>query len=793
MNKQFLLSTWRDIRQTPARFLALVSIIFLGVAFFVGIKATAPDMKQSADEYFRQTHLADVTLTNAEGVTQSQIDTIAKLNGVKEIDTQINADDTLTNNGDVVRLTGYQASAALNQLTLLEGRYPQAASEIILDQSIKSELNITIGDTIQLDESNQLRRLTYKVIGFIQSPVYLDKSNRGTSFIGSGSVAYYGFIMKDNFVQQLPTSLVIQLDASYTNYQTYSTAYQKKVTQFTSKLTSIVDQQTTVTTREDLSGYTEYKQNANRIDSLATVFPTIFFLIACLISFTTVRRMVDEKRSEVGLFYALGYRPTEIMSKFLLYIGSACLLGVGFGLVVGFTLFPKIIIEAYNQVYSIKGYQLIWHPNLIVLSTTVAILCTIGVAVGVLMLEVRQRPAELMRPKAPQAGRRILLERWQPFWRRLNFHYKVLFRNLFRYKGRMWMTIIGIASCTAMILTGFGLKDSIGDIVPLQFDKIWKYQLVVIVKQPDSTLADAFSKEVDTVVNVATSERTASKAGYQNQKVTVTVPKVNKELSEVQLLQSSTSEKIVAVPKSGALVSEKLASLYHLKVGDTLRVRLTDTHSSKVKIAGIIKNYVGHALFLSNAYYEELTGESPVYRTFLLSFQKDNQAASEAFVKKWQKDDNIITITQLDETKENLETSFAVLTIVVWILIIAAGMLAFIVLYNLNSMNIAERIRELSTMKVLGFFSKEVTLYVFRENIVLSLFGIMFGLFAGIFLHHFVIQTVEMDTTLFVQTMHWQSYLYAGSITFLFTLVVGVVMHHQLQKINMLDALKANE
>ncbi|MFD2729078.1 ABC transporter permease [Enterococcus camelliae] len=808
MNKQFVRSAWRDIRQTPARFLSLVSIIFLGVAFFVGIKATAPDMKQSADAYFREMKLADITMTSMQGFSQAQINDVTNFSRVKHVAAQTVADVTFTTNGEVVRLSNFDEQAKVNQVTLIKGRFPKTDTEIVLDQSVKNEKKLAIGDQVTFHDNHQLQRSTYTIVGFIQSPVYLDETNRGASFVGNGSVAHYGMVATSNFVNRRPTTLAIQLENSITNAATYSSLYKKEVNQAKQELHAFLVNRASFAnemgdlntlqffTRQDVPGYSEYKQNANRIDSLATVFPTIFFLIACLISLTSVRRMVDEKRMEVGLFFALGYRPVEIIGKFLLYVGSACLIGVLSGLAVGFTLFPKIIIEAYSQVYSIRGYQLMWPINLIVLATLFAIVCTIGVAIVVLMLEVKRKPAELMRPKAPRAGQRILLEQIRPFWRRVNFHYKVMFRNLFRYKGRMWLTIIGIASCTAMILTGFGLKDSIGDIVPLQFQKIWNYQAVVTLGQEDSALFDTFAKEkgVAQLVPVDANERTVTRPGYQNQKVVVTIPKNRKQLNKVQLLQATTSNQTYTLPDEGAFVSEKLATLYHLKRGDVLSVQLIDGQYTKVRIAQIVKNYVGHALFLSSSYYQKLTGNQPIYRTGLVTFNKDfDGAAIKKLTNQWQKQQQVVNIRLMSQSKKDLAKSLGVLTLVVWILIIAAGMLAFIVLYSLNSMNVSERIRELSTMKVLGFFHHEVTLYVFRENILLALIGIGFGLFGGTFLHRFVIQTVEMDTTLFVKQMHWQSYFYAGGITFLFTLIVGGVMHLQLKKIDMLDALKANE
>lgn len=818
--KNILLRTAiRDIKQTPARFLSLISIIFLGVAFFVGIRATAPDMKQAANHFFQQEHLMDLQVFSPLGFQPDQIERLQQQTDVSTLTTQKQTDVETLTSGQVVRLFDFEPKQPLNQLTLLKGNFPQKSGEIVVDELALKDAQLKIGSKIRLHATTALKVTEFTVVGYAKSPLFLDKTNRGLTAIGSGAVNFFAYIPPKDFALTAPNLVNIGLTSESRQLATYSTDYQQRVNQvkrtlnreFVPEMTKQLHQQfaqqgstqqvvspqlVRVTTRQDLPGYTEYKENANRIGSLATVFPAIFFFIAGLISLTSVRRMVDEKRIEIGSLYAMGYRPNEIAQKFLLYVGLAGLLGLLGGLLVGFLFFPSMIINAYTSVYSIQGFETTWYLSLSLLALLVTFSCTVGIASIVLVRELQQYPAELMRPKAPKAGQRILLERLTTFWSSLSFNYKVMFRNLFRYKGRMWLTIIGIAGCTAMILTGFGLKDSISAVVPLQFEKIWHYQAVVTLNQEESSdsLQLGHEKQVKEQQLVANNEVTVSKQGNKKQKATLTVPKVPTTFLGVQTLVDATTKQPVKLTNTGAIVTKKLAELYAVKTGDSLTVNLAAGQVIKVKVSGIIENYVGHQLLMTPTYYQELTQQQPVYKTMLIQVTTTTAKQLADMAREWRaKNPTILNVHLLTTTQKEMEQSMGVLTLVVWILIVSAGVLAFVVLYSLNSMNISERLRELSTMKVLGFYEKEVTLYVFRENIILSFGGIVFGIVGGRWLHQFVIRTVEMDNTLFVKQIHWESYGYSAIITLIFTCIVGFVMHRQLKKIAMLDALKANE
>ncbi|MGX7162691.1 FtsX-like permease family protein [Enterococcus massiliensis] len=552
--------------------------------------------------------------------------------------------------------------------------------------------------------------------------------------------------------------------------------------------------------REDNPGYTEYKQNADRISSLATVFPIIFFLIAALVSLTTMTRMIEEKRSEIGTFKALGYKNHEIALKFLFYSLSAGLIGSVLGLALGFYLFPSIIISAYGQLYNIEKFVTPWYLNYSLIGIGVGLVCTVGVALLTLRIDLLSAPASLLRPKAPKAGKRVWLEAIRPLWRRLSFTQKVTMRNLFRYKLRMLMTIFGIAGCTSMILTGFGLRDSISDIVPIQFEKIWHYQgIVTFNENVTPTQREKYEKTVVTLPDfddrlpISSEVLTLSGEGQTPQDVTVYVPKNPDSVTDFILFNDRKTNKNLSLTDDGAIINEKLANLFNLQVGDTIDLKSTD-HTYSMKVAAIAENYTGHFAYVTPTYYQKIFEEAPTYNTEFLTFSTTvSTKQEEKIAETLMENDGIINVSFLSDSSHALDDTTETLNIVVWVLIISAGLLAFIVLYNLNNINISERIRELSTIKVLGFYDKEVTMYIYRENIILTILGILAGLFLGKIEHDYVLKTVELDMLMFPPTIHSISYLYSSLITIFFTVVVGIVIYFKLKKVDMIEALKSNE
>lgn len=534
---------------------------------------------------------------------------------------------------------------------------------------------------------------------------------------------------------------------------------------------------------------------------MATVFPIIFFLIAALVSLTTMSRMVEEKRGEIGTFRALGYKNREIAVKFLLYAAIAGILGSVAGLALGFYLFPSIIINAYGALYNFSDFTTPWYVSYSVIGVLVALLCTVGITFVTLRIDLFSTPAALLRPKAPKSGKRVWLERIKPLWSRLSFIRKVTVRNLFRYKSRMFMTIFGIAGCTSMIVTGFGLRDSIGDMVPLQFEKLWRYQAVVtfedgITDENRTAYHEALDEleHFDKSLGVASDTLTMSGKGQTTQDVSVYLPETTENLGDFVLFNNRKTGEVYELTDEGAIIDEKLADLFHVKPGDTITLTSADKEDFQLKVAHIAENYTGHFAYLSKNYYQEVFQKEPSFNSeFLLFDQNLTKAEEKAVTTTLMEQNQVINVSFLSSASNELKDTMGILTIVVWVLIISAGLLAFIVLYNLNNINISERIRELSTIKVLGFYDNEVTMYIYRENIFLTIVGIIVGLVLGYFEHLYVLTTVELDILMFSPALHWQSYGYASLITIFFALVVGIVIYFKLKKIDMIEALKLNE
>ena len=1139
MQKTALLKTSiREIKQSPARFLSILGIIFLGVAFFVGIGATGPDMIKSADHYYGKTKLADMSIYSSLGFSAEDKAVLLEEENIQTVNLQYLLDLPLSQKNTVFRFLSLTGKDELNQLHVVEGQLPKATNEILLDSNLSDAKDYQIGDTFGIlakdDPENQLKEHEFKIVGFAQSPEFIDNSKRGNTNVGNGSISAFAYLLPEAFqmdaysrmlisfddlrtevaysqnyvdlmnknkaqvtsllaprkqgrldeirekalkelndnqreideanaqieegakqlndalktleagkkeleagqqtfdsemanaeaqiryqrdqlvsaqaeldqqratlesqqqalnqqskeltaaeeqlepllaqkatleaslaqlegvqqqygelvvlldgfaevpeeaqpsaieaikstasalsaqlsaspelsgafgtfaaevtveniaetqtvirsagdlieqqrleVQQSLTTLATQqqelaaarqalvagqaqidagrdalvqgqaeidrgfeqlnqgeqtlaeqrqqgqseLDAARQEFETGQEAYEKEAQAFQKlqdetlpdlkaaqrtidqereKLDELEPATFTLLLRDDNPGYLEYEENANRISSIATVFPTIFFLIAALVSLTTMGRMIEEKRTEIGTYKALGYKNSEVSLKFIIYSLTAGLTGTLLGLLVGFYLFPTIIINAYGQLYNMTEFPTPWYLSYSLIGLAVGLFCTVGISMIVLRVDLMSSPATLLRPKAPKAGKTILLERIQPLWRRLNFNQKVTMRNLFRYKSRMFMTVFGIAGCTAMILTGFGLKNSISDIVPIQFNEVWRYQGIVTFDEEASTQAieeyQAAVSQLDLLsatLGMTSENLTVAQTGKASQEVTVYVPENPAELSDFVSFTERKTGEVYALGDNGVIINEKLAKLFQLAIGDTIELKNGDNEIFEVTISGITENYVGHFAYFSPTYYEEIFGEIPTYNSELLLFsealtkEQENQIANDLM-----KQDRVLNVTFLSDSSTALDDTTEILNIVVWLLIISAGLLAFIVLYNLNNINISERIRELSTIKVLGFYNKEVTMYIYRENIFLTLFGIIAGLFLGRILHGYVLATVELDMLMFSPEIHLLSYLYSSLITLFFTIIVGFVMYQKLKHVDMIEALKSND
>ena len=557
-----------------------------------------------------------------------------------------------------------------------------------------------------------------------------------------------------------------------------------------------------VQTREDaLTEYQGYGDNADRMRSIGKVFPVLFFLVAALISLTTMTRMVEEQRVQIGTMKALGYGKAAIAGKYIGYALIATLGGSIFGVLIGEKILPFIIIYAYMILYKhLPAILVPYHMSYALQASVIAVACTLIATIASCYKELAAEPAELMRPAAPKQGKRILLERIGIIWKHLNFTWKSTVRNLIRYKKRFFMTIFGIGGCMALMVVGFGLKDCIYEIVSLQYEKVQFYDAATymsddISEENRQQLHDYLDQNADIKETIeARMQKTDVKSASGKKTLYLMVPSDNEKIEDFLSFHSRTNkDEVYSLKKDEVILTEKMASLLNVKVGDELTIEDEDRGDQTVTVGAICENYMSHYLYLSPEKYKELYGVPAEYNTIIYSVKDGKDDQIEKIGTKLLSMDGVLNVSYTSSIEGRLDDMLRSLNLVIVVLIVSAGMLAFVVLYNLNNINITERQRELATLKVLGFYDGEVASYVYRENILLTIIGSVVGMVLGNLLHRYIILTVEVEEAMFGRQIHWQSYLYSFLFTVAFSLFVNWVMFYKLKKIDMVESLKSVE
>lgn len=552
--------------------------------------------------------------------------------------------------------------------------------------------------------------------------------------------------------------------------------------------------------RSNLPEYTGYGENADRMRAIGEVFPAIFFLVAALISLTTMTRMVEEQRTQIGTLKALGYERHSIAAKYLGYAMLATVAGSILGILFGEKVFPWIIINAYGIMYQhIDDIALPYNLEYGLGAALAALASTLIATFLACFRELREQAAELMRPPAPKQGQRVLLERVGFIWKHLNFSWKASIRNLVRYKKRLFMTVFGIGGCMALMLVGFGLKDSIFAIVDIQYGEIQLYDGNIILSD------DATEEEKSNIITQLEEDNamTGSTEGVLTQvtvgngdgwhDVYLDVPKDVGEFSEFVVLQDRITNEKYRLDDSGVILTEKMAGELDVEAGDSITIRDDDQGDLEVKISAVCENYMGHYLYMTPAVYEEVYGRAPDYNCIFYKTADRITEEAERIGEEALALPGALSVSYTTDLREQVDNMLGALDAVIAVLIISAGMLAFVVLYNLNNISITERQRELATLKVLGFYNSEISMYVYRENIVLTFLGAVFGVVLGKILHQFIIVTVEIESVMFGRNIDLSSFVYGFLLTCLFSMMVNGVMYFKLRKINMVESLKSVE
>ena len=553
-------------------------------------------------------------------------------------------------------------------------------------------------------------------------------------------------------------------------------------------------------TRDDVvEDYGEMEDNAAQIGAIGRVFPLMFFLVAALVSLTTMTRMVEEQRGHIGTMKALGYSKKDIAMKYLFYAGSATLSGGAVGILVGQKLFPYVIQVSYGIMYDcLKQPDIPYRPVFAIQAMLISFVC-IMLATGLsCMNELRESPAELMRPAAPKVGKRVLLEYIPLIWKRLNFTTKSTFRNIFRYKKRLFMTIFGISATMALLVTGFGLRDSIIDLAEIQYDNIQLYDAMITFSGTDEEKED-LGQWLENEKDVAAStmvhmEMVDVSTEEGNGEVYLCVPENKEDFQTMTVLQNRTSEEVYTLDGEGILLTEWMADTLGVSAGDSITMEKEDGSSSQeVQVMGVVENYIMNYAYMSPEYYEKIYGEPAEFEVMYAEFTPEGQEREKELGSEILQQPGVYNVSYTSDTKREINDMLQALVLVIIVLIITAALLAFVVLYNLNNVNITERRRELATLKVLGFYDQEVAAYVYHENIILTLMGIVVGVGLGTLLHQYIIHTIRVDMVMFGQHVSLVSFLISAVLTAVFSAFVNFVMYFKLKEINMVESLKSVE
>lgn len=815
MKTKLLKHIFMKIKDNYKRFLSLICMAFLGVGFYAGIQSSSPDMLKTLDNFYDENNVYDISVISNVGLTE---DDLLKLSKIKNVELAINIQEKDTyleieENNYVVKLIEYNSQ--MNNVYIKEGRLPKNNNEVSVDNALLENNNLKLGDNITIDGKK------YSIVGNVISPLYFS-AERPNSNLGSGKVDYYIYVYNGSLDLEAYSNIYITVKGAK-KYLTNSDSYKKLINNVKKDIDLIKDKQQDIRYDElysdiietsetygisideskfikpkwyiyDRLDNTSYKELINASDNLkkiGNIFPIIFFAISVLVSLISMMRMIEEDRVENGTLKSLGYNSFHITLKYVIYSLLATTIGSSVGAIFCSYMIPSVIWNIYKKIFFIPKFIYLLKSDYNALGLWICILCICGTSVIVCIKNLREVPANLMRPKAPKSGKKILLERINFIWKKLKFSDKITIRNIFRYKSRVITTILGIAGCTALILAGFGLKDSIKDVTDFQFNNIIKYDKMLMTN--DSINQIDIEKELlndDKVENFTNVNTQNIKVLFnEEQEVTMITPDDFNSISKsISLIDLKTNNVINNISDNSCIISEKTAKLLDIDVGDKISLLDNDNNKYDIKVSYIIKNYINQYLYINKNTYNNLFKDYKI-NSILISL-KDEDKNSKEFDKKYISNGYALTIVDNDDIKSSMNDMLGSIDSIVAILIIAAASLAFVVLYNLSNINISERKREIATLKVLGFYPSEVDKYINRETVLLTILGIGIGLLFGSYLSHFIISTCEPDYIMFDRHVYTLSYFYSLFITVIFTIIVTIVTHFNLKKINMVTSLK---
>lgn len=854
MNRRIL---WKDalssLNHSWGRFIGILLLMAVSAFAFIGLKMAGPDMRNTAQTYYQDVNLADLTVSSNYGLDKNDAQTIKKQTKKATIDFGYLQDTTINNSKTSLRVLSESKNISTNQL--ISGNLPKKNNQIVLSYLLRDKYHI--GEWITLNEHTNLKNSRFKIVGFMRPSEYTDKSEIGQTNVGTGQLSGIAVVKKSAFKAQNYSIARILFDRTK-ELDPYSNTYQKFIDNKKERLTNSLKQSGKlkkaevdnnfkaaekqikqakaqiqlaennglemtkekeklekqqkklneqeqeikqlgsisyyVNERKNDSGYDTYQSNSEKIELITNIFPVFLFAVAALVSFSTMTRFIDEERQNIGVLRALGYSKLDMSLKFVIYSLTAALTGVFIGAIGGYWILPRIIFNAYTANLTLTNFQSGFSWKYLFLTILIAILCTTGAAIIQLFIVLQAKTSELLLPKPPKNGSRILLEKIKPFWQHLSFNYKVTLRNIFRYKVKMIMTILGIAGCTGLLMMGFGIRDSLAGIGQKQYSEIIKYDLIVVDK-------DSLSSEQSSRLNQKLSssqvnkylpvyfENVSKKIAGTNQDLSIIVPEKSSEISKYISLRNRSSGQKINLNSRGIVISEKLAKLLNLSIGDELSLVTTNGKKVKLPISNICEMYMGHYVLMNSNVYQKYFNKKVNSNAQLIELNNKKQINS--FANSLMKTGAVSAINLNTNNQQIIDSLIQSMNKVMFLLIGLAALLAVVVIFTLTTTNLEERMREIATLKVLGFYNNEASLYIYRETIILSIFGILIGFLIGNWLHGFIIDNLAPLNAMFKPGILFSNYLLSALIPLVITGIMAIFVNRKIKEVNMLEALKS--
>lgn len=854
MNRRIL---WKDalssLNHSWGRFIGILLLMAVSAFAFIGLKMAGPDMKNTAQTYYQEVNLADLTVSSNYGLDKNDTQTIKNQAKKATLDFGYLQDATINNSKTSLRVLSESKNISTSQL--ISGNFPKKDNQIAISYLLRNKYHI--GEWITLNEHSNLKNSRFKIVGFIRPSEYTDKSNLGQTNVGTGQLSGVAIVKKSAFKAQSYSIARIRFNKTK-ELDPYSSTYQKFIDNKKERLTNSLAQNSKlkktevdnnfkdaqkqirqakeqiqlaennglnmsrekarlekqqkklneqeqeikqlgsisyyVNDRKNDSGYDTYQSNSEKIELITNIFPVFLFAVAALVSFSTMTRFIDEERQNIGVLRALGYSKLDTSLKFVIYSLTAALTGVFIGAIGGYWILPRIIFNAYTANLTLTNFQSGFSWKYLFLTFLISILCTTGAAVIQLFIVLRAKTSELLLPKPPKNGSRILLEKIKPFWQHLSFNYKVTLRNIFRYKVKMIMTILGIAGCTGLLMMGFGIRDSLAGIGQKQYSEIIKYDLIAIDKnslssEQSSRLNQKLSSSQVNKYLPVYFENVSKKIAGTNQDLSIIVPEKSSQISKYISLRNRSSGQKINLNSRGIVISEKLAKLLNLSIGDELSLVTTNGKKVKLPISNICEMYMGHYVLMNSNVYQKYFNKKVNSNAQLIEL--NNKKQTNSFANSLMKTGAVSAINLNTNNQQIIDSLIQSMNKVIFLFIGLAALLAVVVIFTLTTTNLEERMREIATLKVLGFYNNEASLYIYRETIILSIFGILIGFLVGNWLHGFIIDNLAPLNAMFRPGILFSNYLLSALIPLVITGIMAIFVNRKIKEVNMLEALKS--